>query len=348
MLIHLGSGPSSGHNQIPLQACILGSAGVFCLRPESPLRTSSLCLVILLSACSSPAPVPICGEPAFAPDVMWSEVDYLASPELDGRYPGTDGDRAARRMIRERFECLGLEPLADLDGYDQFFEDSEGNQTGNVIGFLPGNDFAVRDEIVVVSAHVDHLGDGFLGANDNASGISGLLSIAQAATEREAPRRTLVFAAFGSEELGFEGSYTMVDDPPAQIDPDNIVYNVNMDMIGSYDQTEIVYALGALPKTPAMSLLKLLVEDYPELDVGLGEPSDESDNVPFCELGIPYVFWWTEDPKCYHERCDKAGRLDYESMASIASLNFDLAWGLADSAEDLRAAVRPGVDVCGF
>jgi hypothetical protein len=302
---------------------------------------------LLLAGCET-VPVPVCGEPTFDPDVMWSEVDYLASPQLDGRAPGSDGDWAARQMVADRFACLGLEPMADLDGYDQIFVDSEGNETGNVIGFLPGADLQVRDELIVLSAHIDHFGGGFLGANDNASGVSGLLSIAQAAAEAERTRRTLVFAVFGSEEIGLEGSYVMVDEPPAQLDPDDVVYNINMDMIGSYDSTEKVYALGAVPKTPAMSALQELVADYPELDVGLGDISDESDNVPFCERGIPYVFWWTEELECYHERCDRADPLDYESMASIANLSFDLAMRLADSDENLRAVVKPGVDVCGF
>ncbi|HNC97196.1 MAG TPA: M28 family peptidase [Myxococcota bacterium] len=305
--------------------------------------------LFLLAACAEPE-VPACEGAAFDADRMWEDVDYLASPALDGRYPGSDGDLAARALVVERFTCLGLTPLSDFMGYEQEFTDSEGNETANVIGYLPGAE--AEDELVVVSAHLDHLGDGFLGANDNASGLSGLMAIARAAVDAadagEGTRRTLVFAAFGSEELGFEGSYTFLEQPPAGWDSGQIVYNVNMDMIGSYDQTEIVYALGALPRTAATPMLEELVQDYPEIEVGLDEASDQSDNAPFCEIGIPYVFMWTEDPACYHERCDRSDRIDAESMASIASLTGDLAQMLADTTIDLAASVRPGTDVCGL
>ena len=298
-------------------------------------------MVAVLPACTK---VPECPGSAFEPDAMRSEVAYLASEALDGRVPGTEGDVAARALVTERFSCLGLTPLDGLDGFEQPFVDSLGRETANVLAYIPGSDPAVSDDVVVLSAHLDHLGDGLLGANDNASGLSGLMAIAQAFTERdEAPARTVLFAAFGSEESGMEGATAFLD----ELAPDDIVYSVNMDMIGSYASTGVVWALGSLDGTPGRSVVDELVGDYPELEIGVGEPSDLSDNAVFCSAGIPYLFFWTEDPECYHAECDTADRVDYDGMIAIARLTGDATWELANTDEDLLNAGQTGVDVCG-
>jgi hypothetical protein len=289
---------------------------------------------------------PPCPGAAWDEDAMRADVAYLASPELGGRVPGTDGDLAARAMVVDRFACLGLVPIEGDEAYVQPFTDAEGRETANVIGYLPGQDAAVGDDLVVVSAHLDHLGRGRLGANDNASGVSGLLSIAQALVEGGGLARTVVFAAFGSEESGMEGADAFMEDPPAEFDTGDLVYNVNMDMIGSYDDTEVVWALGSFPGTAGRDALQDRRRDYPDLDVGLGEPSDLSDNVAFCSAGVPYLFFWTEDLDCYHKACDLPDRLDYGHLVQIANLVGDLTVDLANSDADLRGAVSFGEDVC--
>ncbi len=301
----------------------------------------------LLIACSD-EPIDAYGVQVLDEAQLRADVEFLASPKLDGRYPGSAGDESARSLVESRFESAGLLPQWKLDSYQQPFVDDDGNDTANVLAILPGADNEVGHEIVVLSAHTDHLGDGYLGANDNASGVAALLSIAEIMAENPAPRRTVVFAAFGAEESGYEGSRHFLNHPPAELDPTDIVYNVNLDMIGTYDQTEIVWALGTLAGTPAKEMVKQLRGDYPSLDVGIAEPSDLSDNATFCEAGIPYVFFWTDDPDCYHKRCDTADRLDYSSMAEITALTLSLTAALAGTTEDLAAGVQPGMDVCGI
>ncbi len=280
-------------------------------------------------------------------DVLRADLEYLASPELDGRVPGSAGDEAARAYVAERFEDLGLEMSSGTEGYAQPFVDSDGRATANVLGFLPGADEDVGDEMIVLSAHLDHLGNGRLGANGNASGVSALLAIAEALSAGAPLRRTVLFAAFGAEEAGFEGSAAFLASPPPDVDPSDLVYNVNLDMIGTYDQTGTVYALGSMPETYGRAVLDDLVDAYPELDVGLGDPSDLSDNATFCTVGVPYVFFWTDDPDCYHETCDTAERIDYASLASITGLTTDLVGALADTDEDLLITIDADADVCG-
>lgn len=299
---------------------------------------------LLLVSCAS---APACPEGAFDEASMRADVAYLASTDLDGRLPGTGGDGAARAVLAERFVCLGLTPGGD-DGYEKPFTDAEGRETASVFGILEGEDSAFGADVVVLSAHLDHLGGGKLGANDNASGLSGLMNIAEALVDGEPPARTVVFAAFGSEESGYEGAADFLDAPPESVDPADVVYNVNLDMIGSYSSTDTVWALGTMAGTPGRTAVDALAADYPELDIGVDEPSDLSDNYEFCTRGVPYVFFWTEDLDCYHETCDTADRVDYANLVEVARLAGDVVAELASTEADLRAGVQVGADVCGF
>jgi hypothetical protein len=286
------------------------------------------------------------GDP-FAPAALRADVAYLASPELGGRAPGTPGDLAARAYIEERFECLGLSPGAG-GSFQQTFVNGAGAETANVIAILPG----ASPDVIVVGAHHDHLGvegaDVYAGANDNASGIAGLLAIAKAFRQRPPPARTVAFVAFGSEETlaeapYVEGSAHYVDHAPPELPIARTVYMLNLDMIGTYSSEDLVYALGSYESSAARSALDALVEAAP-IEVDLGEPPEigGSDFYPFCVAGVPFVFFWTDDPDCYHDPCDTADRLDYESMSEIARLAFALAGELADTSADLAAERRPG------
>ena len=298
---------------------------------------------------SLPGPRPEgCDRPiAYDEDDLTADLAYLASPELDGRYPGTQGDVEARNFIAERFSCLGLEDVGNLAGYTQSFTNDEDEHTANVLAMIPGADPSVADESIIITAHIDHLGDGYLGASDNASGLAALLAIAQDMTNRNVrPDRTLVFAAVGSEEPGFEGSEYFVTHPPSGFDPDRIVYNINMDMVGSYDQSGTLYALGTFEGEPGTTAVSSNTSNHPGIDVSLGDYSDQSDNVSFCTRGIPYVFFWTEDEECYHERCDTSSRIDFESLSEIAALTGEVALDLANSTKNLLGNVQHGEDVC--
>ena len=287
-----------------------------------------------------------CGGEPFDQAERAEDVAYLASVELDGRAPGATGDLAAREMVAGRFDCLGLQSVLPSGGFQEAFTNSRDKETGNVLASLPGADAWVASEVVLVSAHVDHLGDGRLGANDNASGVSGLMAIAASLAAGEPLRRTVLFAAWGSEETGYEGSEAFYVATESVIPPGDVVFNLNMDMIGTYDQTDRVYALGTMRRTPGRTVVDELLAAYPELDVHVGGWSSLSDNVTFCSRGVPYIFLWTEDPACYHAACDTADRVDYPNLIAIARLAADAVAALADSEEDLAGEVKPGRNVC--
>jgi hypothetical protein len=265
-----------------------------------------------------------------------ARIAYLASAELGGRAPGTAGDAAARAHIVERFRCLGLLPGGDDGGYEQHLL-ADGHPTANVIGYLAGDDPAAGGDVLVVGAHHDHTGHGHLGANDNASGVATLLAIAQATRQRGTPRRTIAFVAFAGEELGLLGSAHFAAHPPAALQTDRVVYDINLDMVGSYASAGAVYAMGTFPGVAATPILKALLESSP-LHVGLGGRGSGSDHEAFCAAGVPYVFFWTPDRRCYHERCDTVDRLDAEHLAQIAALAGALVEQLAASPDDLADA----------
>src|SRR5262249_33645762 len=127
------------------------------------------------------------------------DVDFLAAPERDGRAPGSPGDAATRRYLAERFRCLGLVPAGADGSYEQPFA-AAGRATANLVGYIAGAD-AAAGEIILIGAHHDHVGDGHLGANDNASGVAALLAVAAAVVHHGAPHRTIAFVAFGGEEV---------------------------------------------------------------------------------------------------------------------------------------------------
>ncbi len=290
------------------------------------------------------------GDP-FAEVTLRERVAFLSSNALSGRSPGSSGDLSARASIESRFRCLGLTPGGDDGSYAQAFVDDAGHATANLIGVLPGSDPLVASDIVVVGAHHDHLGivrgSVHPGANDNASGVTTLLAIAQAISSvATRPRRTIAFVAFGAEESGLEGSKHYAANAPRALPMDRVVYMVNLDMVGSYGVERTVYALGSFPGTPARALLEAHAAEHATIHVSLGEPGDESDHVPFCSVGIPHLFLWTPGGSCYHAACDTADRLDYGPMAEIGHLVTDVTRDLASSTSDLASVRRSRQFTC--
>ena len=270
-----------------------------------------------------PAPC-FSGDDFFAASQFATRIGYLASAELAGRLPGSDGDTKARKYISESLACFGLQPVGST--FSQPFVDSEGHDTANVIGVLPGVDPDLKNEIIVVSAHHDHLGldeqgQARLGANDNASGVATLLAVAHALVSRsQGPKRTLVFATFGAEELGLEGSIHYVAHPPAGLPIKNTVFVVNMDMVGRYDNDDLLYALDAKPGSPGRAAVDAVRPNFTDLNLDVDTMGDSSDQVSFAAVGVPGLFFHTPDSTCYHLPCDTAEKIDYPHLSRTAEL----------------------------
>ncbi len=214
----------------------------------------------------------------------------------------------------------------------------------NVLGVLRGSDRRLRNEYVLISAHMDGLGAGFPvdgdsiynGADDNASGTAAILEVAEAMAELKdaRPRRSVAFLAVSGEERGLLGSAWFVENPPIPLE--RIVANVNIDMIGrNWEDTIAVIgkpysSLGALVDSVAMA--------HPELGLATVDdqwPADgfffRSDHFNFARKGIPAVFFFNGVHADYHMPSDEAGKIKFEKASRIARLVYEVALAIANA-----------------
>jgi hypothetical protein len=205
----------------------------------------------------------------------------------------------------------------------------------NVAGFLEGADPELKDEWIVVGGHHDHVGafvgEGdtvFNGADDNASGVSGVLELAQAfATLPEKPRRSVMFVTFTGEEKGLLGSRAMVT--RELIPVGRVAFMLNLDMIGrNPDQALQVFGDGyvrGLRETVEQANAGPSVE----LEFAGNSYAGNSDHDAFHDRDIPFMFLFTGTHDDYHQLGDHAAKLDYDRMESIVRLAFGVVDRLA-------------------
>ncbi len=184
----------------------------------------------------------------------------------------------------------------------------------NVLGVIPGTDPEIGDEVVIVSAHYDHegvapTGEVYPGADDDASGTAVMMEIAKVmASGNFAPERTILFAAWGSEEAGLVGSYYYVEEDP-KYPLDDTLAVLQMDMVGVGDRTGL-NVFGGTVFTDLFSQIaanadEVLVEAQPFA------PGGGSDHVPFIQAGVPAVMFQTRGPHdYYHTPADSIDTID--------------------------------------
>ncbi|RKQ51465.1 Zn-dependent M28 family amino/carboxypeptidase [Roseivirga pacifica] len=224
--------------------------------------------------------------------------------------------------------------------------------TENMMAFLEGTD--LKDEVLVISSHYDHIGqneDGSVinnGADDDGSGTTGVMEIAeafaQAAKEGHRPRRSILFLNVTGEEKGLLGSAYYSDNPIFPIE--NTVNNLNIDMIGRVDpeheesgNRDYVYVIGS---EKLSSHLKVISEyaniTYTKLDLDYryDDPNDRnrfyyrSDHYNFAKKGIPIIFYFNGTHADYHRPTDTVEKITFDVMAKRAQLVFHTAWLLAN------------------
>ena len=235
-------------------------------------------------------------------------------------------------------------------------------KSANVAGMIEGSDPALKDEVVVLSAHLDHIGIASTGedrinngAMDNASGVSTTLEVARAfKAAGKAPRRSVMFLMVTAEEKGLLGAEYFARNPT--VPAASIVANVNLDMpILLYDFKDVV-AFGAERSTIGEAVrragagLGVGVSPDPLPEEGL---FTRSDHFRFVEAGVPSVFLMTGFQNggeekfrgflggCYHKPCDDLSQaIDYQAGAKFADINYAIARELADA--DARPLWKKG------
>jgi Peptidase family M28 len=284
-------------------------------------------------------------------------VEYLASPDLRGR-KGEDALEAAR-YIRDAFREEGLQPAFKDDAYFQEIPGVLGDDPAtriigrNVAGIVRGSDPQLRDEVVIVSAHYDHLGvrNGltYAGADDNASGVAMLIEAAREVAALETkPRRSVCFVAFDLEEHLLWGSRWFVAHPPWKLE--QVKLFITADMISR--------SLGDLPLPTVFVLgsehaprVRSMLEDVgtPEgLDVarlGADLIGTRSDYGPFRDQKVPFLFFSTGEHADYHTPRDTPDRVDYQKLARVSNLILALTRHVADCDETPVWVDEPATDL---
>jgi hypothetical protein len=248
--------------------------------------------------------------------------------------------------------------VVDLNGYKSFdLKDvrfgldyitiEEDVKTCNVVGIVRGTDPALANQFVTIGAHLDHVpplnGAVCNGADDNASGVIGVLEVAEAIAMAP-PRRSVLFVIYTGEEnnpAGCYGSRYFVNNCPVPIE--KVIANINLDMIGRSDpenkDTRAHYISGF--EGPSEKLLDITEEvndrmvHWPLKRISHEELGGDSDHSSFHDKGIPAMLFFSGDHEDLHKPTDDAEKIDFDKMQKISQLVYDLAMELADQDEPL-------------
>jgi Peptidase family M28 len=294
-----------------------------------------------------------------------ADMNFLADDELHGRGSATRDEHIAALFVASQLQSLGLEPGGDNGTFLQKsalpnplpartqqriakFQDIPRKETWNAIAILRGT--TSPNEVILLTAHLDHLGIGpanasgdtnYNGADDDASGTTAVLTLAHILASGQRPKRTIVFALFGSEELGGFGNHAFLAHPPVPLA--SIVANLEFEMIGRPD-----------PAVPAGTLW-LTGFDRSNLGPELAKhgahlvndphPKENffrrSDNYALAQQGIIAQTVSSYGlHKDYHQPSDEIRTIDFTHMTNaIASMINPIRW-LADS--DWKPEWNPG------
>ena len=232
--------------------------------------------------------------------------------------------------------------------------------SSNVVGFLEGDGKA--DEVIVITAHYDHLGTGdngevYNGADDDGSGTVSVLEIAQAFAEAAKdgyrPQRSILFMLVSGEERGLLGSDFYTRNPLYPLE--NTVANLNIDMVGRLDEAHeddpyYVYLIGSDKLSSELHNLSEATNDkYTELDLDYryndeNDPNRyyyRSDHYNFAKNDIPVIFYFNGTHEDYHQDTDTVEKIHFGKVERIARLVFYTAWELANREERIKVDAAP-------
>lgn len=233
----------------------------------------------------------------------------------------------------------------------------------NVLGYIEGTDPELKNEVVVITAHYDHLGkrgdDIYFGANDNGSGTTTVLEVAQAFAQAKrkgwGPRRSVLVMLVSGEEKGLLGSQFYAEFPVFPLE--NTVADVNVDMVGRIDpkheesgNPNYIYVIGS---NRLSTELHQINEDanarYTQLELDYTYNAEDdpnryyyrSDHYNFAEKGIPAIFYFNGTHEDYHRTTDTVDKINFDIMEKVGRLVFYTSWELANRNERIKVDVKP-------
>jgi hypothetical protein len=277
-------------------------------------------------------------------DELQRHVEVLADDTFEGREAGARGGQAASSYVVKMLQQWELQPAGERGSYYQGFNGSY----RNILAVLEGSDPQLKQEVVAVGAHYDHVGYGTQrnsygpwgyihnGADDNASGVAGLLELAQALSQLpQRPRRTILIAFWDAEEKGLLGSKHWIQSPTVSLS--RLKCCMNVDMIGRLVNRRVeVYGsrsgVGLRQTVSAANAAGL------DLDF-TWQMKDDSDHWPFFNQGVPVLMLHTGLHKDYHRPSDDVERINTAGLEDVSRLMFQTVVALANA--DQLGKFRP-------
>lgn len=285
-----------------------------------------------------------------------AHLTIVASDAMEGRDTGSEGQKKAGRYLIEQYKKEAIPFPIGADSYYQkvpaaFMNQDSGENlpdSANIWAFIEGSE--KPNEIVVVSAHYDHVGikngQVYNGADDDGSGTVSLLEIAQAfelaKKEGHGPKRSILILHMTGEEHGLYGSSYYSQNPLFPIA--NTVADVNIDMIGRRDEAHkdsnnYVYLIGSdYLSTDLFNICEEVNSKFTQLklDYKYNDRNDpnrfyyRSDHYNFAKFGIPVVFLFNGVHADYHKATDEVDKIEFDALTKRAQLGFSIAWELAN------------------
>ncbi|TVZ55439.1 peptidase M28-like protein [Lutibacter sp. Hel_I_33_5] len=280
-----------------------------------------------------------------------------ASDEFEGRNTGEPGQKKAVEYLRNFYKSNGIVSPAGVDNYFQkvpsayLSNNRRGmklNDSENVLAFIEGTE--KPEEIVVISAHLDHEGvkNGqiYNGADDDGSGTVAILEIAEAfqkaSKKGKKPRRSVLFLHVTGEEKGLLGSKYYTENPIFPLA--NTVTNLNIDMVGRVDENhtenpDYIYLIGADKlSTELHNVSEAINTKYTNigLDYTYNDENDpnrfyyRSDHYNFAKHNIPIIFYFNGVHADYHQPSDTPDKINYPLLEKRTRLIFHTTWELAN------------------
>jgi len=281
-----------------------------------------------------------------------------ASEKFMGRKVGEEGQKKAAEFIKNYYLTEGVESaFGDTNYYQTIpksFFNGEYNASENVLAFIKGTE--KPNEIIIISAHLDHLGindDGQInyGADDDGSGTVALMEMAQAfqlaKKEGYGPKRSILFLHLTAEEIGKKGSEYYVNNPIFPLE--NTIANLNIDMIGRVDEIHktnenYLYLIGSDRLSKELHYISEKVNDaFFNIDLDYrynveGEKNSyytRSDHYNFAIHDIPVIFYFNGEHKDYHRPSDTPDKIKYKLLEKRTKLVFATAWQIANQDHSL-------------
>jgi Zn-dependent M28 family amino/carboxypeptidase len=318
-------------------------------------KSMFVCVALLFSVAATAGfakgnPIPeICGA------CVHADLNFLASDELHGRGSGTRDEHLAALYAASLFQSFGLEPAGENGTYiqraplpnplperlleylkRQGLDQNQRTDTWNALAMLKGSDPEASKEVILLTAHLDHLGIGnpvngdsiFNGADDDASGTTAVLELARTLSLGPKPRRSILFVLFGSEELGGYGNAYFLEHPPVPLT--QIVTNLEFEMIGRPDPllpNRTLWLTGYERSNLGPELAKhgaaISADPHPKENFFF-----RSDNIALAKKGIVAQtvssFGLHTD---YHQPSDDLAKIDFEFLThSIGSMVEPVRW----------------------